>query len=262
MSRGDAKRRRLLKAIGAASVLPLHATAQPTPAAGDWKLEYQRGDPDLAEEALAFDRGAAHDSAARRGRAIFEPRNKAFNKSLIAEAALWIGKGRSNARGEITKLLEIFDLPFAYPDKTPLPFCAAGVSYVAALVYARRNIDNEAKLTRTTVAQYLGDVEQYHFGPTPSVWDMYFGARYKRRWSDANPAKLAPKPGWLVVFDFGAGADHVGIVEGYEAGFIRTIEFNTVPENAVGSEANGGMVARRRRRYIRPGIKGFVRTDL
>jgi hypothetical protein len=256
------RRRRLLQALGAAAAaLPASAAPQPPRPAGGWQLEWQRSDADIDFEPLAFDPEAVLRAVAKKDRARFEQREKAFGAALIAQAAQWVGKGRANATDDIAKLLKIFDLPFAIDGK-PVPFCAAGASYAAAQVYARRYVKDEAKLTPELVAEYLGDIDHHHFAPTPSVWDIYYVARGKRRWKDADPVKLTPKLGWLVVFDFGKGADHVGIVESYAAGIIHTIEFNTVPDNAVGSEANGGMVARRKRHYSVPMIKGFIRTDL
>jgi hypothetical protein len=252
-----AKRRRLLQFLAAGAALPMRALAQSPRVPGEWQLEWQRSDAEIEFEALAFDPVVARPMA----RARFEPRDMVFGASLVAQASQWVGKGRSNAKDEIAKLLALFDLPYANGDR-PVPFCAAGASYVAASVYAKRSLNDDAKLTLQAVGDYLGDVDHYHFVPTPSVWDMFYGAMAKRRWRAADPPKLVPKPGWLVIFDFGKGADHVGIVERYASGVINTIEFNTVPENAVGSEANGGMVARRRRSYLRPMIKGFVRTDL
>src|ERR1041384_577485 len=256
----EARRRRVMQALTYAMVLHISAAAQLKQAPGS-QPEWQRSDEAIDFEPLSFDPDAVQRAKQKRNRARFERREKVFGAGLIEQASTWVGKGRSNAKDEIAKLLKIFDLPFAIDGK-PVPFCAAGASYVAAQIYARRYVKEDSKLTPEVVAEYLGDIDHHHFAPSPSVWDMYFVARGKRRWKDAEPAKVAPKPGWLVIFDFVKGADHVGIVERYEPGTVHTIEFNTVPENAVGSEANGGMVARRRRRYTVPMIKGFVQTDL
>jgi len=71
------------------------------------------------------------------------------------------------------------------------------------------------------------------------------------KWSNAETAK--PKPGDIVFFDFvegGAPVEHVGIVvKDNLDGTVTTIEGNTSPENAKGSQANGGQVAVRIRAY-------------
>ncbi|MEI9994722.1 MAG: CHAP domain-containing protein [Rhizomicrobium sp.] len=82
-------------------------------------------------------------------------------------------------------------------------------------------------------------------------------AKGKRRWLDAKPQATIPKPGWLVIYNFGKGADHVGIVESATGASLSTIEFNTTTGH--GSQRDGGKVARRTRRYDKT-VKGFINT--
>ena len=246
----DRNRRRILHAYCAAALSPMAAMSGP-----ELKFEWQCGDESIGFEELSFDPDAVERKRLKRGRAALQPRVGGFGVRLIEQAKGWLGKNRTNARDDIAKLLALFDLPFEYQGK-PVPFCAAGVSFLASTVYA------EASGGGFELVSFLPDVDHHHFVPSPSVWDMFYVAKGKRRWLDAKPKTLIPHPGWLVVYDFGKGADHVGIVETADGSSLTTIEFNTVPENAQGSDANGGAVARRHRKYTLPTVKGFIQTDL
>lgn len=72
---------------------------------------------------------------------------------------------------------------------------------------------------------------------------------FKKKNAFVDPSKA--QPGDVVFFDWeGKGiADHVGIVESVGAGFLNTIEGNTSPEGANGSQQNGGGVYRRKRYF-------------
>ena len=69
-------------------------------------------------------------------------------------------------------------------------------------------------------------------------------------------------PGDVVLFDWtGAGlADHTGIVEKNLKTHLQTIEGNTSAEGVVGSQQNGGQVARRLR-HIDPTIHSVFRPN-
>jgi len=184
--------------------------------------EWQCGDAQLNFEQLTFDANAVDRKRTKEDRAAFEPQIQNFPKLLVEQASAWVGKSRAKDRGEITKLLSLFDLPFE-SDGKPVPFCAAGASYVASTVYARARASRTGDAQAAAdLAQFLGDVDHYHFGPSPSVWDMFYLAKGKRHWHDAK-AGFTPPPGWLVIFDFGKGADHVGIVDRSDKGSISTI---------------------------------------
>lgn len=246
----DRGRRRILHASCATALSPIVAVS-----ATQLTVEWQCGDESVGFEELAFDPDAVKRKRLKRNRAALQPRIAAFGTLLIEQAKGWLGKSRANDRDDIAKLLALFGLPFAYQGN-PVPFCAAGVSYLASRVYA------DATGGGFDLVSFLPDVDHHHFVPSPSVWDMFYVAMGKRRWVDAKPKTLIPRAGWLVVYDFGKGADHVGIVEAADGSTLTTIEFNTVPENAQGSDANGGAVARRHRKYTLPTVKGFINTDL
>jgi CHAP domain len=71
--------------------------------------------------------------------------------------------------------------------------------------------------------------------------------------------KYKAQPGDIVFFNFSGNgvAEHVGIIEGASADGITTIEGNTSPDHATGSQANGIGVFRRHRPYL--GVMGIAR---
>src|ERR1051325_2954038 len=115
----EARRRRVLQALTYAMVLPISAAAQLKQAPGS-QPEWQRSDEAIDFEPLSFDPDAVQRAKQKRNRARFEWREKVFGAGLIEQASTWVGKGRSNAKDEIAKLLKIFDLPFAIDGK-PVP---------------------------------------------------------------------------------------------------------------------------------------------
>jgi hypothetical protein len=104
----------------------------------------------------------------------------------------------------------------------------------------------------------LPEIDHYHFYPSPSVWHMFEVADAKNRWV-ANAGHTVPHAGWVIVFDFGKGADHVGLVLSATAQGIQTFECNT--SGVVnGNQRNGGVITRKTRDWAH--VKGFIRTDL
>lgn len=220
--------------------------------------EAQSGDPATPAETLTYNPIDVQRAIVGQKKAAFVPRITDIRSDLVAGAVTHIGKSRTNNRVEITKWFDVFDLPFDLDGK-PLPFCATGLSYVAASLYARK--DGKTMLDTQTLRNYLGDVDHHHFYPTPSVLDMKLVAQGKRRWISRAQAtgQLAPRAGWLVVYDWNGDGhpDHVGLVESLQGTDLHTIEFNTSDANAT----NGGAVARK----IRPlgkRIQGFIRPEL
>ncbi|WP_166799513.1 CHAP domain-containing protein [Paraburkholderia dipogonis] len=234
--------------------------------------EAQQGDPDLPVEYVEFDRQSVMANLLST-RAVLEPEPANFGELLVGEAQSWVGRDRQNSKGKIADLLDLFGLPFSQHG-SPVPFCAAGASYVAAAVYAKaaalRNSKGNAAWSsgadlapnvRDRLPAYLTDLEHSHFLPTPSVNDMYLVAQGKHRWAPASAA-TTPKPGWLILFSWkGGNPDHVGIVKSVQAGSVTTIEFNTsAGVGTAGAQRQGGCVASRIRPYPHKAIKGFIRT--
>ena len=71
--------------------------------------------------------------------------------------------------------------------------------------------------------------------------------------------KYSGEPGDIVFFNFSGNgqAEHVGIIEGASSDGVTTIEANTSPDHATGSQANGIGVFRRHRPYL--GVMAIVR---
>ena len=225
-------------------------------------IESQQGDPELNPESIQFNPYKVQGLSGGM-KASFEPRIEDFSAALLKTAAEFLAVSRQTDKQQVSDFLEAFNLPFQIKGK-PLAFCASGISFAAALAYARKQT-GKTTLTRQQLIPVLqstfGDIDHHHFYPTPSVKDMYYVALGKRRWVPRSLA-TSPKPGWLVIYDWkmNGGADHVGIVESSGGGKLQTIEFNTSARIA-GSEINGGAVARKTR-PINGTVKGFVRTDI
>jgi hypothetical protein len=219
-------------------------------------VEQQRGDMDARYESLHVDRAAILELTAGSLGAQFEPRAKNFVEMVKKTTQEFVGRTRENSRESIAQMLRLFDLPFEYGTGEPVPFCASGLAYVAALAYAREW--GRHKTDISTLRGVLPEIDHYHFFPSSSVWHMYEVAQAKNRWF-AYTAGTMPQAGWVVVYDFGKGADHVGLVLSADQGGMQTFECNT--SGVVdGNQRNGGVIALRTRTWAH--VKGFIRTDL
>jgi len=191
-------------------------------------------------------------------KAAFEKRIVDIRGALVAEALKHVGESRASSRDKIQNYLDVFELPFAINGK-PIPFCAAGISFVALSAYARQKGISDLRAINLT--KFLGDVDHNHFYPSPSVLDMKYTAMGKRRWIPRGQAvgQLNPRPGWLVIFDWNHDGtpDHVGLVESFGGGVLNTIEFNT----SAADNRDGGAVARRKR-TMNQTVQGFIRPEL
>lgn len=249
-------RRRFLAlgAIGIAGSIPANALGWQASGAA---LEEQRGDPDVPYEQLAFDSASVRTLVFGTQKASFAPHTPEFSTRLIATAATLVGRSRSTHRNDIAAFLALFRLPFE-ANGSPVPYCAAGLAFAAASAYADLLSMPVTEFDRLRkYRSILADLEHWYFYPSPSCWDMYHIAAGKRRWV-AQGSEVVPKPGWVVIFDFGKGADHCGIVESADKTGIRTIEFNTsVVRN--GDQRDGGVIAKKDRPYGL--VKGYIRTD-
>ena len=213
--------------------------------AGDTCTEYQRGDPKGPREVVAFNRQKVQ-AITQESKADYPPRIAHFGELLVDEAARFVGFNRANNRPEIENMLELFGLGFSDANGKPYAFCAAGIGYVAASAYAKAAGKNDY----TGTLQALGDINHYHFFPNPGVANMVTVAQINGRWvpvSEVLNGNRKPQPGWLSVFKWNRTDHHIGIVRSVQGRTLQTIEFNTSPEGATGSQANGGAVAERKR---------------
>lgn len=257
----DATRRALIAgaAMSAGAVaLASEAQAQaPTPIdRAQWPFanEEQRGDPVMTPEVIRIDPAAILLSN-RATRATFAPRITNFGTRLLSTAQRYLNYSRSSNPMDIERMLRLYDFGLRDSNGTYVPYCAAGVSWCAAAAYREAQ---GGEVTTSTAKPLLADVDYHHFYPSPSVADMYYVARGKRRWREAT---VTPRAGWLVIYGFGRPHNHVGIVESATATQLTTIEFNTTQPTSTGDQRNGGAVARR----MRPrntSVMGFIATDL
>ena len=114
----------------------------------------------------------------------------------------------------------------------------------------------------------MPEIAEYHFYPTVSCVNMFHVALGTRRWIEPSAVKDGMlKQGMLILYDWEKStsfyrADHCGIVDSYDPATktVSTIEFNTTPEGASGSQSDGGYVAKRKRPMSL--IKGFIDPDV
>ncbi len=223
----------------------------------DFAEESQRGDIEVFPELLRYE-PASIKSASSPVKGTFAPVPSNFRDRLLEEASRWVGKNRAADKADISKLMNLFNLPYAQGGR-PLPFCAAGISYVAAMVYLR-NANSSGSDTLEAIRAFLPELDHAHFYPTPSVNDMTLVAQGKHRWSPAQSV-AQPEAGSVVVFSWsGAGVDHVGLVKAFTERKLTTIEFNTSSPTVPGSEKNGGCVTIKTREYPSKYIRGFIRA--
>lgn len=110
------------------------------------------------------------------------------------------------------------------------PYCAMFVSWV----FAQKGLSSLVSAQTSKGFSYCPAAVTW-FQKQGSVVDKYQG-----------------RPGDIVFFNFSGNgtAEHVGIIEGASADGITTIEANTSPDHATGSQANGIGVFRRHRPYL------------
>ena len=249
--------RRLL--IGAATAASLVGNAQAQQPTG-LTTEVQQGDPDMTPESITYDAKRIETLSGSTMQGTIAARIPKFGEELVKVASEFVGMNRTDNEAEITRFLNLFRIGFRDgPKGSPTAYCAAGVSYVAAIAYQRSAGGKAATVVEpSAIRPMLMEVGIYHFYPTVSVIDMYNGALSTRRFVARSGS---PSPGALVIFDWkkNGGADHVGIVESTDAQrlSINTIEFNTTLPGGAGSERDGGQIARRVRAWDAT-IKGFV----
>lgn len=171
-----------------------------------------------------------------------------FASALIDVAVQFDKKNRWNDEEDITAMLDLFGMPFTSgcpgncrpgdpncPECTYVSFCAAGIGYCAVLAFAKAS---NSPTDRGTLRDLLRMVNLYDFFPSPSVPDMYnvaYAARLwpgRQRWVPRENGKenIAPKAGWLVVYDWNKNENpnHIGIVldSNMNSKTLTTFEFN------------------------------------
>ncbi len=217
--------------------------------------ELQKGDPELAYERIDYNKSHVAQLS-NGGKGTLEKPVPHFGEALVDEIKKnYLGKDRQNARDLIESFLAMFGLSFEVHGNV-VPFCAAGLSWVATTIYAQQaGIQQRGN---QSLQPYLLEVRQRHFYPTPSVVSMKIVADVEQKWIPLSTAvgANAPRKGWLVVYSWeGKRPDHVGIIDNIEPGWLNTVEFNTSNQD----NRNGGAIAARRRQ-IGHQVAGYIRT--
>lgn len=187
-------RRYFMRACGAAAFasesLPFTLAAQLQGNLNDDSVtENQRGDPDIPDEYVTFSPSAIEHIVSKSRKATFEQWDRNLPLTMLVTARNFIGYNRKDNPEQISKFLDLFDLPIA-TGAGVVPFCAAGLSYCALTAYARKlsGISDQAP-TRERLRKLMPDVEHYYFYPTVSCVDLYHIAAGKRRWVPHTPVQ-------------------------------------------------------------------------
>jgi hypothetical protein len=160
---------------------------------------------------------------------------------------------------QVGQFLNLFGLDLRYSNGQFVPFCAAGVSFVACRAYCELfpEISYDADNPVSELRGVLTDINHYYFKPSPAVRQIKSAAENRGTWIKSS---IQPKPGWLVVFSWNRDGvpNHIGLVDSLTSDGLKTIEFNT-SSGLAGDQSNGGAVALRQRklRYV----LGFIKTS-
>lgn len=248
-------------------------TATPLPKTGIVEVT-ESGDPDDPGETLIFDELEVDDVLSEsHALAAFPSEQSQYKKAQrVAEAMLEYALGLANREPPVTRQsnpaqIQRFTGLFNFRSDENPPFCAMGVAYAAAKAYCdltpERILYTQRNHTRT-LQNVLPLIKKYYFTPSPSCWFMMKEAMKRKpgqRGSWVANGTVAPKRGWLVLFDWknkGDGRpDHVAIVKSVgRRGALHTVEFNT--SITFGNQRNGGAVAQKVRKMS--DVMGFIRT--
>lgn len=252
--------RRSILIVTASSLAGAPGLVHSQDVSSDEVREFQRGDPSGPREYVSFSASKVASNV-KDTKADYLPKLKDFGELLLAEATKYVGFNRANNRDAIGELLEVFGLGFSDTKGKPYAYCAAGIGYVAAKVYAN---SRGKSVSYSDVVQSLGDIDHYHFFPTPGVRNMATVAEVHGRWvptASVAGGKAKPQPGWLVVFKWNQTDHHIGILKSLSGSKLKTIEFNTSPEGMQESQSNGGAVAERNRNLDKF-VLGFINTGI
>jgi hypothetical protein len=240
------------------------------PMSGELALEYQGGDPALAEETLSL-RGAQIDELERitspTGLEIPAQFAKKDARSLFVQQLLAtagaeadVGVSRRSNRPRVTEYLNLLGLDFADENGTPYPFCAAGISWATAKSFCdlAPAIAYSPETRLQLFRSLLQPLRTYYFRPDARCQTIQDDAQTRGLWVSET---ASPKPGWLVLYNWHRQStpQHIGIVQSADAASLHTIEFNTSPDDGP-NQGNGGFVARKNRQPFRWAVLGYVKT--
>ena len=253
----------MLTTLGMLRVSGADAAASPT---SRGKLpedtqETQFGDPDLPPETMLWNDEVV-DLATSPLEAIgVEKDARVVATGMLIAARQYVNWGRASHPEFIEEMFKIMRIE-PRTNGVLKPFCAAGVAFSACQSYCGASpIEEVPKANRVRIySTVLSDINKYYFRPHASCQRMVEGAKERGNWEDRSGISTANlREGWIVVYDWNddGWADHVGIVQGFSAGKLHTIEFNTSSSNS-GSQRDGGKIAERERDLNK--VLGYIKT--
>ncbi len=137
---------------------------------------------------------------------------------VATEQAL-LGISRAKHADQVTQYLDLMRLPYA--DGSPLPFCAAGLSWAACKAYCDVNKDHIAYNKYNIIPRFrsiIGDIREYYFLPHAQCKAMADYSKGKLgNWVDK---KADPLPGWIV-FITGLGSKLLSTLAWYKVPLLE-----------------------------------------
>jgi len=167
---------------------------------------------------------------------------------------------RKDNEKEITEFLNTVGEMFIYKGAF-VAFCAAGISFAACQAFCRLNkivynTNDRVRFFRKTI---LPIINYYYFYPTSCVPEMQSESASRKKWVDEKES-IQPLHGWFVVFSFlkNRKPSHVGIIDSASEKLLKTVEYNTKPDDA-GNQQDGGWVAQKTRKR-NGSVLGYIKT--
>ena len=185
---------------------------------------------------------------------MFDHKDLALRTLQIAKG--YLGINRAHNQDQITKFLNLFDLPFAN-ENGPIAFCNTGFGYATCKAYCdQQGIAYTADNAVEVFKGVLPTLRRNYLYLSASCEETRQDAIRRGLWLDAGDcgAGVDILPGWAVFYNWQGGntAHHIGCVSEDRNDYILDVEMNT----SSASQGNGGAVATRTRSWNN--ILGFA----
>ena len=182
------------------------------------------------------------------------PDKKAFFLAMREEFRRHIGQGRFNDPVYITRVLAVSSLPYVI-NGVVTAFCDPFLTFLACKVLAVANheILTDANAVRI-LKSYRAAVDEHYFKTESSCTLTQQAAAARGQWLDSADCgeNTDILPAWFIVYDFGNGDRHIGMVDVDGGDTLTTLEANTT------AKGHSGMIAQKQRNWNC--IWGYVRT--
>lgn len=217
------------------------------------------GDPNIPLEYLSYD-SLSIDLMTDASRSIGVDKPKqALADEILSVALSYVGFNERRNASEIELWLAIFGIPTRRENGRLQKFCAAGLSWAACQAYCNispSQLPYNQESKKEIFSEVLPDLNRFYFRPHCAVRKIKEDAERRQTWKPQR-ASTAPKPGWLVIFDWDGDdqPNHIGLVRGTSENKLLTIEFNTTTGSG-GDQSDGGGVYIREREYRY--VQGYV----